>query len=160
MEFGAIEKSIYIDASPEVVYEVVSSPEHITKWYVDDAAYETSPGSSGHFAFGSAERRFTVPMTVVEAIPASRFSFRWIAPPAPELRPVGATLTADDSLLVTFELVPQGDGTLLTVTESGMRELGWEAAVLENYYNDHAEGWMTLLARLQSYTGTLIGKRA
>ena len=123
MEYGAIETSIYIDAAPNVVYGVVSSPEHITQWYVDEAAYDVMPGSSGHLSFGDQERWFSVPITVVEAVRGTRFSFRWIAPPAPGLLPVGATLTSDNSLLVTFEFTPRGDGTLLTVTETGMREL-------------------------------------
>jgi uncharacterized protein YndB with AHSA1/START domain len=158
MEFGSIERSIYIEASPEVVYEVVSSPEHITGWYVDEAEYETAPGSSGRFAFGAPDRRLEVPITVVEAVPGVRFSFRWMAPPAPELPSVGANLTPENSLLVTFNLKPQGDGTLVTVTEVGMRELGWEAAVLEQYYNDHAEGWMQILGKLDTYVAKLAAR--
>jgi uncharacterized protein YndB with AHSA1/START domain len=158
MEFGSIEQSIYIEASPEVVYEVVSSPEHITGWYVDEAEYETAPGSSGRFAFGAPERRLEVPITVVEAVPGVRFSFRWMAPPAPELLSVGASLTPDNSLLVSFDLKPQGDGTVVTVTEAGMRELGWEAAVLEHYYNDHTEGWIEILRKLDTYVGQLAAK--
>ena len=29
MEYGSIEREIYVDASPEVVYEVISKPEHM-----------------------------------------------------------------------------------------------------------------------------------
>jgi uncharacterized protein YndB with AHSA1/START domain len=155
MEHGSIEQSIFIDASPEVVYAVVSSPEHITGWYVDEAVYETAPGSEGHFAFGGPAHRTEVPITVVEAVPGVRFSFRWMAPPAPELLSVGTPLTPENSLLVTFSLAARDGGTLLTVTEAGMRELGWEAAVLEHYYNDHTDGWIKLFARLESYVGAL-----
>ena len=155
MEHGSIEQSIFIDASPEVVYDVVSSPEHLTGGYVDAAAYETAPGSEGHLAFGGPAGRVEVPITVVEAVPGVRLSFRWMAPPAPELLPVGTPLTPENSLLVTFSLTAKDGGTLLTVTEAGMRELGWEAAVLEHYYNDHTDGWIKLLARLESYVGTL-----
>jgi uncharacterized protein YndB with AHSA1/START domain len=31
MEYGSIEREIHVDASPEVVFEVVSSPEHISE---------------------------------------------------------------------------------------------------------------------------------
>lgn len=155
MEHGSIEQSIFIDASPDVVYEVVSSPEHLAGWYVDEAVYETAPGSDGHLAFGGPAERMELPITVVEAVPGVRFSFRWTAPPGPELLPVGTPLTPENSLLVTFGLAPKDGGTLLTVSESGMRELGWEAAVLEHYYNDHTDGWIKLLARLESYVATL-----
>jgi uncharacterized protein YndB with AHSA1/START domain len=151
VEHGSIEQAIYIEASPEVVYEVVSRPEHLEGWYVATAEYETVPGSSGRLAFGDKEHRLEVPLTVVEAVPCVRFSFLWMAPPAPELLPVGTALTPENALLVTFDLTPEGSGTRLKVTEAGMRELGWEAAVLEHYYNDHADGWSKLLAGLADY---------
>lgn len=155
MELGSIEQSVYIEAAPEVVYEVVSSPEHITQWYVDEADFEPTAGSIGHVGFGPSEGRMQVPITVVEAVPGVRFCFRWLAPPAPDVPPVGTALDEANSLLVTFELTPQGEGTLLTVTESGMRELGWEAALLEHYYNDHTEGWIAILEKLRAYAGGL-----
>ena len=42
-----------------------------------------------------------------------------------------------NSLLVTFELTARGGGTLLRMTETGFREMGWEVAVLEEQYQDH-----------------------
>jgi len=45
--------------------------------------------------------------------------------------------TETNSLLVTFDLAPSGDGTLLRFKETGFRERGWEAAVLEEAYHDH-----------------------
>jgi uncharacterized protein YndB with AHSA1/START domain len=155
MEYGSIEQSIFIDASPEAVYEAVSRPEHLGAWYVDEAAYEMAPGGNGHLAFGGPSRRMEVPITVVEAVPGVRFSFRWTAPPGPGVLPLGTPLTPENSVLVTFNLAPRDGGTVLTVTEAGMRELGWEAAVLEHYYNDHTDGWAKLLARLDSYVATL-----
>ena len=35
MEYGSIEREIHVDASPEVVFEVVSRPEHIAQWWTD-----------------------------------------------------------------------------------------------------------------------------
>src|SRR5215475_13538612 len=40
MEYGSIEREIHVEASPEVVFEVVSSPEHISEWWTDDAMVE------------------------------------------------------------------------------------------------------------------------
>ena len=37
MEFGSIEREIHVEASPEVVFEVVSQPEHLKEWWPDDA---------------------------------------------------------------------------------------------------------------------------
>src|SRR5262249_8667133 len=65
-----------------------------------------------------------VPVSVVEAEAPRRFVFRWV-------QPDGQPATPENSFLVTFELVPAGDGTLLRLTEAGLREVGWEAAQLE-----------------------------
>ena len=125
MEFGSIEREIHIDASPEVVFEVVSTPEHLREWWPDDAELEPVPGATGAIVLrrGEPGGATVVPLTVVEADPPRRFSFRWVY--RRRRRPPG------NSLLVTFDLVPSGDGTLLRLTETGFRETGWEAAVLE-----------------------------
>ena len=53
-----------------------------------------------------------------------------------------------NSLLVTFELTPRDGGTLLRMTETGFREMGWEVAVLEQQYQEHVTGWDFYLPRL------------
>ena len=52
MEFGTIEREIFVEATPEVVFEVVSSPDHLKEWWPDDARYEPTPGSVGEVVFG------------------------------------------------------------------------------------------------------------
>src|SRR5688572_11089949 len=47
MEYGSIERVVHIDASPEVVFEVVSSPEHLREWWPDEADIEPVPGAVG-----------------------------------------------------------------------------------------------------------------
>jgi uncharacterized protein YndB with AHSA1/START domain len=155
MEQGSIEKQIHIEASPQAVYDVISSPEHIARWWFDEADFEPTPGSTGVLAASTGTGRIEVPIAVVDALPGTRFSFRWVAPPAPAVHPEGATLTTQNSVLITFELTPDGDGTLLTVTEQGMREQGWEAALLEDYCNGHGTVWARLLAGLPDYVASL-----
>jgi uncharacterized protein YndB with AHSA1/START domain len=152
MEYGAIEKQIRIDASPAVVYEVVSSPEHIAQWWTDEADFEPTPGASGALIWRerAVTRPFAVQLTVVEAVPGERFSFRWVYPE-------GETPTPQNSMLVTFQLRPDGKGTLLTLTEEGMREQGWEAAKLDEYYRSHDDGWTRHLADLATYVAGLAG---
>jgi uncharacterized protein YndB with AHSA1/START domain len=155
LEVGTIEKRIHIDASPAVVYEVISRPEHVAGWWFDEADFEPTPGSAGVLAAGTPPGRVEVPISVIEAVPGRRFSFRWVAPPAPAVVPPGSALTTQNSVLITFDLTADGDGTLLTVTEEGLRELGWEAAVLEEYYNSHGTVWAKLLADLPGYVAGL-----
>jgi uncharacterized protein YndB with AHSA1/START domain len=151
MEFGSIEREIHVDATPEVVYEVISTPEHLRGWWPDEAEFEPTPGTTGKLTFGdgSSPNSHVDLMTVVEADPPKRFSFRWVYDE-------GQTAAPDNSLLVTFDLVPSGAGTLLRLTETGFRERGWEAAVLEERYRDHVSGWDYYLPRLAPYVAGLV----
>ena len=150
MEYGTIEREIHIEAAPEVVYEVVSAPEHLKEWWPDEAELDPTPGATGVISFGdrSNPESHIAPITVVEADPPRRFSFRWVYD--------GDVATEDDSLLVTFDLVPSGAGTLLRFSEVGFREKGWDAAVLEQQYNEHVAGWDHFLPRLAPYVAQLV----
>jgi uncharacterized protein YndB with AHSA1/START domain len=149
MELGTIEREIYVEAPPEVVFEVVSSPDHLKEWWPDDAQYEPTPGSVGEIVFGDRNADgAVVPFTVVDARPPQSFSFRWT-------HPADEVAAAGNSLLVTFDLTPSGGGTLLKMTETGFREMGWEAAVLEHQYTEHVSGWEFYLPRLATYVATL-----
>lgn len=149
MEFGTIEREIYVEASPEVVFEVVSSPDHLQEWWPDEAHYEPVPGATGELVFGErGAGGAVVSFSVLESQPPRTFSFRWT-------QPSGEPAVEGNSLLVTFDLVPSGGGTLLKMTESGFREMGWEAAVLEEQYREHGTGWDFYLPRLVSYVATL-----
>lgn len=150
MEYGSIEREIHVEATPEVVYEVITTPEHLREWWPDEAELEPSPGGTGRLVFGdrSDPEAKVVPFTVEEADPPRTFSFRWVYDEGEAATPV-------NSLLVTFELVPSGTGTLVRFTETGFRERGWEAALLEETYREHAAGWDHFLPRLTDYAARL-----
>ena len=154
MEYGTIEREIQIDALPATVFEVISSPEHLQEWWPDEAVLEPVPGGQGELVFGdrASPDAHVAQVTVVEAEPPRRFSFRWT-------HPEGESAREGNSLLVTFELTPRGSGTLLRLTESGFREMGWEVAVLEEQYQDHVSGWSHFLPRLVDYAAA-VGARA
>lgn len=149
-EFGTIERSIQIDASPETVFEVITSPEHLERWWPDEARVEPVAGATGQLVFGdpSTGDATTPNITVLSLEPPERFTFRWI-------HPDDAEAAEDNSLLVVFELAPAGGGTLLRMTETGFREQGWEVAVLEENFRLHEEGWDRHLARLVDYAPTV-----
>jgi uncharacterized protein YndB with AHSA1/START domain len=151
MEYGSIERELRIDASPEVVYEVISSPEHLREWWPDEAELDPVTGATGSITFGdpaSPDAKIET-LTVVEADAPRRFAFRWVYDS-------GEAPASGNSLLVTFDLVPSGDGTLLRFTETGFRERGWEAAVLQDAYLDHVRGWDFFLSRLVTYANRLV----
>ena len=154
MEFASIEREIHIDASPDIVFEVITSPEHIREWWNGaETDVSPTPGAVAEVAWG---RGTTEPhieqLTVVDAQPPRLFSFRWVYEGA-------AVATATNSLLVTFELVPAGAGTTVRVTETGFREKGWEVAVLEAAYAEHANGWDIFVPSLGAYVNRLVSTR-
>lgn len=150
MEYGSIEREIHIDASPEVVFEVISSPEHLKEWWPDDVDLEPVAGATGELRWdGTSAQAMVVPVTVVDAEPPRLFSFRWCYPDTDVATPT-------NSMLVTFELAPSDAGTVLRMTETGFREQGWEIAVLEKQYQEHVAGWDTHLPRLGEYVKRLV----
>ncbi|MBN0048335.1 SRPBCC domain-containing protein [Streptomyces actuosus] len=154
MEYGSIERELHVDASPEVVFEVLTSPEHIRDWWSAETDLEPAAGATGSLMWTDEDsgRRHSSPFTVVEADPPRTFSFRWTHGEAETAGP-------GNSLLVTFELVPTGTGTTVRFRETGFRERGWEAAVLEAHYNDHRQGWDFFLPRLAASAGRLAAAR-
>jgi uncharacterized protein YndB with AHSA1/START domain len=148
MELGSIERELYVEATPEVVFEVVSDPDHVKQWWSDDARFETVVGSEGEILFADADGGKVEALTVVEVQPPTRFSFRWT-------HPAGKAAAEGNSLLVTFELVAQGDGTLVRFRETGFRERGWSDAVRQTTYDDHVQGWDHFLPRLVAHAAAL-----
>ncbi len=148
-QFTGIEREVHVDAPPEIVFDVVSSPHHLKQWWPDDAQYDPVPGSAGQLVFGDPDAGGGITgFTVVDARPPHLFSFRWT-------HPVAEQAAAGNSLLVTFELTPAGTGTLLRMTETGFRDMGWDVATLEQQYQEHVKGWDHFLPRLAPYVASL-----
>jgi uncharacterized protein YndB with AHSA1/START domain len=137
-EQGTIERELHVGAPPEVVFEVITRPEHIREWWQADEAHLTATaGTAGELVWGdrSSPDAHVARLTVVEAEPPRRLAFRWVYDDDVDVP------TEGNSLLVTFELTPADGGTTVRLTESGFRERGWEAAVLQQHYDDHQHGW-------------------
>lgn len=149
MELGSIEREIRIEASPEVVFDVVSNPEHVKEWWPDEAQYQPTPGADGRIGFANAKEGVDwVRFTVVDAMPPRHFSFRWT-------HAEGETAAKGNSYLVVFELEAVGTGTLLKMTETGFRERGWAEAKVAAEHADHVSGWDHFLPRLAPYAEKL-----
>jgi hypothetical protein len=49
-----------------------------------------------------------------------------------------------------------GGRTRIRLTETGFREMGWEAAKLVERYREHSVGWDTFVPRLGAYLARLV----
>ncbi|GAA1607228.1 SRPBCC family protein [Kribbella hippodromi] len=135
----SIQREIQVDAGPEVVYQVISAPHHLQRWGPDRAEFEAVPGASGVVVFRRDDGDKVEPLTIVDADPPRRFSYRWSY--------TGDVPTAANSLLVSFELMPVEGGTVVRFAETGYDEAGKADQTLVN----HTAGWDHYLPRLAPY---------
>ena len=113
MAADSVEREVLIAATPEVVWSVITEPEHISRWFSDDADVDGHVGSDGTLTWkpggrgGRKDVDLIVPIRVVEAEPFRRFCFRWN-------HPQGAAPDESNSALVEFSLSEESGGTRLT----------------------------------------------
>jgi uncharacterized protein YndB with AHSA1/START domain len=133
-----IERTMTFHVARELVWDAITQPESISRWFGDDTELELTPGGEAVFRWGEIEVRGKV--ETVE--PPSRFSYRW----EPSHTPTGGPTT-----LVEFMLEEIDGGTRLTLVESGFASLVPESRQ-ENEY-----GWDDELSHLREFLGARVG---
>ncbi len=109
-QLPAIRHKTFIAATPAEVYRNIATNEGLDSWFTDGSKVDPRPGGTITFRWRKIGRdrvNMTDGGAILEAIPGRRFAFRW--------KP-GASYTT-----VMFDLEPQADGTMVTVTESGYK---------------------------------------
>jgi uncharacterized protein YndB with AHSA1/START domain len=142
-----IEKEILIEAPVDVVWHVVTEPEHIRRWFAERSEIDLRVGGAGHLAFRGGDA-YEIQVEALD--PPRRFAFRWV------LRP-GSVARSENSLLVEFTLLPEDGGTRVRVMESGFDQVDWSDEAKSRYAGDHAGGWERILGRLREYALTAGG---
>jgi uncharacterized protein YndB with AHSA1/START domain len=145
-----IEREILIHAPVEVVWAVVTEPEHIDGWFSDSVELDLRPGGEAAFRWNE---HGDVHGRVEQVEPPHFFSFRWAVHP-------GADVTEDNSTLVELSLSAEGDFTRLTVVESGFRDLAGPEDERQRYFDGHRRGWELELGELVEYVGQRTGTAA
>jgi uncharacterized protein YndB with AHSA1/START domain len=133
-----IERTMTFHVARELVWDAITQPDAISKWFGDETELDLRPGGEAVFRWGEIEVRATV-----EAVdPPSQFSYRW----EPSHAPTGGPTT-----LVEFTLAEIDGGTRLTLVESGFASLAAESRQ-ENEY-----GWDDELSHLREHLGAHVG---
>jgi uncharacterized protein YndB with AHSA1/START domain len=138
-----IEREIVIDAPVEVVWSVVTEPEHISGWFSDSADLDLRPGGRAvlHWNdFGTVRGR------VERVEPPHFFSFRWAVDP-------GRDIDDGNSTLVEFSLRMEQESTRLTVVETGFQGLAGPDDEKQRHFDSHRRGWELELGELEEYVG-------
>jgi uncharacterized protein YndB with AHSA1/START domain len=136
-----IEQEILIEAPIDVVWAVLTEPEHVAGWFSDEAKIDLRPGGDATFFW----HQHGPALAWVERVePPSFFAFRWV-------RAVGEGQRRDNSTLVEFILAEEGDRTRLRVVESGFQELAWSEDKKARYSDENRKGWQLELDELREY---------
>jgi len=130
-----VSREIFIAAKPETVWQLLVDPRQMIRWMGLSVVLDPRPGGTyrvevipGRIASGQ----------VVEIAAPRRLVHTWGWEQEDTSVPPGSTT-------VTFELLPQGDGTLLRLTHGNLPH---DAAAAS-----HARGWQHYLERLLLLAG-------
>lgn len=119
---NAVERELYIEAAPAIVYSYFTEPAKIVQWMAHDARLDVRPGGTlwlDYNGFDRARGEF------IELVPHSRIVFSWGWETLGEQTPPGSSR-------VEVTLTPEGAGTRLRLVHSGL-----SAHEVEG----HAQGW-------------------
>lgn len=134
-----VRRSIQIAAPVEKVWEAVTAPEHISRWFGQARIAGSGVGAHGTLTFPDYG---AVPLRVEAFDPPRAVTYRWGNDDASGAPP--AQLDEARSTVFTFTLEPAEGGTRLTVVESGFENTSDPAANLEA----HRQGWDEELDKL------------
>ncbi|MFE9245418.1 SRPBCC domain-containing protein [Nocardiopsis sp. NPDC006938] len=134
-----VERTVRVDASPERLWRVLTTPEHFANWFAfDGAEFEARVGAPMKLRW---EEHGTFRGRVVEVDAPRRFAYRIAM--EPETDPGAA-----DSTLVTFEVRASGSGSLLTVVQVGFDALADRFGDAADSASAELRGWDGGLAAL------------
>ena len=136
MTRDTIEREMTIPVQIERVWEALTVPEHVSRWFGTEGEIDLQPGGAilfGWPGFGTFHGE------VVEVEPPRRFAYRWCLD---RDTPVdqGPTTT------VRFTLEPVPEGTRLKLVESGFASL--PEGVRDRHLADNTKGWQEELDEL------------
>ena len=147
-----IEHEIHIDASPEVVFDVVSNPKHLAGWFPDEAELDPRPGGQGVFTFQTP------------GVSTSLRSRWWMLSRTRCSRSAGARRPGSRRPRRTrswwrSSSSPTDGGTTLRMSESDFDGRGLDDARVLAEYEDHSQGWDQIMPRLAPYAEALVANR-
>ena len=142
MSQDRIESDVLIEAPVERVWTLLTEGEHLGSWFGDAGAeVDLRPG-------GAMELRWAehgaVRARVERVEEPSAFAFRWAS--GMEHEP-----TDGASTLVEFTLAREGDGTRVSVVETGFASLDVPAEERRAKFEGNVEGWEFELGELARY---------
>lgn len=136
MSDDRIERETLIEASLEHVWTLVAQPGF---WVAEEASLAGTVAREGESMVAKNPEYGEFPVRVEKVEPPTYLAYRWASAfPGEELR-------EDNSTLVEFTLIPEGDRTRLRVVESGFAALAGSEELRSKAVKDNTGGWPQVL---------------
>src|SRR5215213_5372483 len=143
-ESNRIETDIVIAAPVERVWELITTAEHVGRWFGDAGAeIELRPGGAMSLSW---REHGTFHGRAEAAEPPYRFAWRWLATMGVQEEPTPA-----NSTLTEFTLADEGDATRVAVVETGFDALDVPPTERTAALASHTRGWALELDELATY---------
>jgi uncharacterized protein YndB with AHSA1/START domain len=143
---NSIEKEIILKAPVSKVWRALTDHQQFGEWFgwKIEAPFVAGQVAGGILGCGGKEKQ-RYEMTVRKIEPETYFSYTW----HPYAFDPKVDYTKEPPTLIEFRLQPKGEGTLLSVKESGFEKLSRQR--LEEAYPRNEGGWEGQLENIQEY---------
>lgn len=141
-----IERTVLLDAPLGQAWRAIGDHRRFGDWFkvALDQPFEAGKTSTGHITHPGYEHiRWNA--QVVEVSPPHRLAFRW----HPFAIDPDTDYSDEPTTLVEFVLAEEGDGTRLTVTESGFDALPEQRRA--EAYESNEGGWTQQMDNIRAY---------
>ena len=143
-----IEKRMELAAPVSRVWRALTDHREFGEWFRVELEAPFAPGreSRGHITYPGHEH-IQWRAVVRDMVPERLFSFTW----HPYAIEPGVDYSGEAPTLVEFRLEPHGDGTLLTVTESGFDRI--PAHRRDEAFRMNDGGWAEQMQNIKRHVG-------
>jgi uncharacterized protein YndB with AHSA1/START domain len=139
-----IERDVVIAAPLERVWELITTAQHLGRWFADAGAeIDLRPGGAMSLTW---QGQGTVHGRVERVEPPHRFAYRWV-----HTRDTPQEVSPANSTLTEFTLAAEGGGTRVSVVESGFDALNLDDAARAELFASHGRGWPIELGELADH---------
>lgn len=125
-----IERDMVVANPREEVWEAITSPEALRRWFGDVAEVDLRPGGRARFGWSEYDSVISAVVEIVDA--PHTFAYRWSAVP-------NVSFEEAPSTLVTFSLSEVPEGTHIRVVETGFALLPEE--LYDRTLEENTKGW-------------------
>ena len=141
----AIVREFTTTAPKERVFQAISDPSQMVKWFPDSIEGSIQKDARATFTFNG---HGTSPVYIVAVEPNDYFAYRWV-PGSIQDANVGKDILDRPTTLVEFRLEQFNGGTKVLLTESGFSKIPGD--VVEKAFEQNTQGWGFMFGRLEKY---------